>query len=683
MSRSTAATLVGLLLSAGTLSGLQSPGAPRDLLVRDINRTLTVKDTSGFAQARKALESGLAACTPGDPGRECRVLHGSGLAALFQRQATVQRRQRDTLLHQAVTWHDRVLTEAPNEPDALYGKALAYRAMGPLDGQEAFFKQVSDLDPARRSLYLTLQGEYYARRQAWPQAAAAFRLAVSADEDDAGAPSGLVGALAHLGQAEWKELIRAGQQWTISYPESAGEAYEAALSAVFAGEPVDSGIAGNALVGLVTVQARNRRMIGAVPAGVPANWAPLVDLRAFADSAGVLRGGWWGVQEERRTALALVALALGRTASSGKRPQLAEQWWTSGATLVSPTSTTALDLQRELALLYVREPALDPRGVKFEQLEQVIFAGKAGALSKGDLEAAQRYHTTLGLIYMERGRWRDPQFGHSAAEQLEWALNVADERRRTEAYYQPLPELRYALAKGIDSLGDRSRAGSLYLEAALAFLDADDLDGADSALTRAQRLDRPVNSMRSLLRLRRGVASEGTRAESSCTPARNGVLQSVGDEEFRLRQEFKLQADCATRDPTVTQASAAALRLILDRQHPTLIGAADVARFEGVLERMLTWVGVGYQHGHLDPARSAENPAFQVSFPGQTKPLWLRVNQDVIIAARVAEVARNTRIYVSNGVVYLDSSARPAPALITAIRRVKDVRSVVIRGGVS
>ena len=125
--------------------------------------------------------------------------------------------------------------------------------------------------------------------------------------------------------------------------------------------------------------------------------------------------------------------------------------------------------------------------------------------------------------------------------------------------------------------------------------------------------------------------------------------------------------------PSGTRPTVATFQ-VMDREHPTLIGAADVARLEGVLERLLGWVGMNYERAHLDPEPAPREAPIHVSLPGQTKPLWLNAKLDQIVGARVAVVARNTRISVVNGVVFL---AAPTPrALIGRMRLVNGVIGV-------
>jgi tetratricopeptide (TPR) repeat protein len=154
---SVAALLLALALhpSSDGWAVQPAPLQNRDRVLQSVNEALASAERVGFAAARSALDQSLANCGNGAEQRECRVLYASGLGSLLQRQAAVEREARDTLYMQAVGYYDRILREIPNEPEALYGKALAYRALEPHEWMESFFVQAPTLDPSRSALYLT------------------------------------------------------------------------------------------------------------------------------------------------------------------------------------------------------------------------------------------------------------------------------------------------------------------------------------------------------------------------------------------------------------------------------------------------------------------------------------------------------------------------------------------------
>ena len=648
----------------------------RELILHSVSNALATAERGNFAAARSSLERSLAQCGSAPQNRECRVLYASGLGSLLQHQAGADVESRDTLYTQAVAYYDRILQEVPNDPEAVYGKALAYRGLGPRESMESFFVQAPALDSARSALYLTFKGDYYAGVRRWPEAAEAYRAAVQRDGDDDGARSGLIDALEALGSSSKPELLGLAKDWERRYASSSAEAYRTVLALSFAPGGARDSIADAAMVGLVRLQSRERLAVGAVPDPVSVTWTPVREIRGFLTTASTQTAPWWRETAERTNALAQAALAGGRAAAGVPNYELAERLWREGVAFAPRLSATSLDLQRQLALLYSNQKTLDPQGRKFDALEQDIFSDKMGALSVGDLEAAQRYHTTLGLIYLERGVWRNQQRARSAEQQFTWALDKADERLQRERFYQPLPEIRMLLAHHFDSVGNKPLAARRYGEAARGFLDLDDLEGADSAMRRAGALGNETPDVTRALALRSTLA----RGDVSACGAQRLASLSTGDKGFGTRQRFKLLADCAKLDAGRARTYATQAFVLVDSAHIGLVGGADVARFERVMATVLGPFGMTFHPEHLDPFASPNAAqAIRVSLPGETVPFAYTAQSDDVIGARVAAALRDVRPFpmeVAAGVVSIAPPARPSPDVLARIRQVAGVKTV-------
>jgi tetratricopeptide (TPR) repeat protein len=653
----------------------------RERILQSVTSAFATAERGEFASARRNLEQWLANCGPAADKLECRVLYASSLGSLLQRQAAVDRERRDSLYLDAVRFYDRILSEVPNEPEALYGKALAYRALGPHEWMESFFTQAATLDPGRGALYLTFKGDYYTQRRQWGPAANAYALAVQQDADNDGARSGVIEALSALGQSRRGELLRYGTDWELRYPASAIDAYGAVLTLTFASNGTPDATADAAVVGLVRAQSRNRLAVGAVPESVSIDWAPVREIRGFVQTASSRSAPWWRRDGERTGVLAQAALAGGRAANSARKYSLAESLWTEGVRLAPQLSAISVDLQRELALLYSRQQSLDPDHKKFDALEQQIFTDKMDMLAAGNLEAAQRYHTTLGLIYLERGVWQSPQRARSAEQQFVWALAKMDEREARQGFYQPFPELRALLAHHFDSTGQKKEAARYYADASRGFFDVDDIEGADSAMLHAGVLGEPATGLTYLLALRSRVASG---AADACAADSLSTIRGIGNAAFIARQRFKVLADCSKIDGSRARRHALRAFALVDSAKVTLVGGADVARFERVMVMLLDPFGLTFRPDHLDPFPPAGASPIRVSLPGETLPFAYTAHRDDVIGARVGAAVisadgRPFQMVVSDGVVTIAPTAAVSPSLIARIRSVPGVR--LVKGG--
>lgn len=685
MSRRRRATAILMVTLAVTPARARGQLNSRAVVLRNVNSALTVASAGRFTEARANLESQLAKCGTAADGRDCRILSASGLGAVLLQQGAADQRNRDSLYTASVAYYDLVLREAPNNADAVYGKALAYRSLGPHEWMEPFFRQAPSLDTTRAALYLTFQGDYLAATKRFPEAVVVYRAAVRQDTDNDGARGGLVDALAAVGLSSSLELVQLARGWEAQYPESALNAYRAVLVSSFAPGGQRDALADSAMVGLVRVQSRTRLAVAAVPREVSATWTPVREIRSFLDKATVDVAPWWRLGPEREIALAQAAHAGARAAASAGRYALAESLLTEGVRIAKRMSTVSLDLQRELAFLYFQHAELDPNHRKFDALEQDIFDGKMGALQSGDLEAAQRYHTTLGLIYAGRGVWTSAAPARNAVQQLSWALDKAEERRERQRFYQPLPELRQLLAHSLDSLGRRGEAAQSYTEAARALLDVDDFAAADVAARNASRVGGEVSvaGATRVLALRSDLARGGNAARSACTADRLSALTRSGDAAFVARQRFKVLADCAAIDPPVAVRGHAIIAFkLVDSAGITLVGGNDVARLERIMRTMLQPFAVAPQSAHLDQAAAPAGPFIQVSLAGETVPFWYAASLDDVIAARVVSVlgavARPFPITVSAGILMIPRSAGLSPQLMSRLKSVAGVRGVML-----
>ena len=126
---------------------------------------------------------------------------------------------------------------------------------------------------------------------------------------------------------------------------------------------------------------------------------------------------------------------------------------------------------------------------------------------------------------------------------------------------------------------------------------------------------------------------------------------------------------------------------VVDAAKVTLVGNADVTRFERISAIMLRPAGISPGTTHLDFDRDSAGPDIMVSMPGETRPLWLAAALDDVIAARVvAALGSETKPFpfkVAAGVVLLPNSLELPQALLDRLRKVPGVREVKFLAGLT
>lgn len=689
--------LGALVLAAWPPPGASAQAAGAETVRVRVEGLLDRKALVGLVGTADALRSELDLCATREDAADCRTVVNQSLGFLYQTEATAGTEPADSLLQRAVDYYDDAISANRSNWAAWYNKALAYRAMGAHEWQEGFFLEAADEDPERRATYLSLQGDYYAERGMHDAAARAYEEALAADPTDAAARTGLVDTYRTMGPRGLEPLFRYAERWRLAAAPAAAEAYAVLLEeAIAAGE---RSLADTACIRLVALQERVAGPFLTRRPDLPSvrSWEPALQVDRFMATPELDAVPWWRNGDERREALARASLLRGLSAATARDAREAERFFEAGLDLARPESAEAVDLQRELALLYTRNPALDPEGERFRELEDRMFEDKSLALASGDLEAAQRFHATLGRIYAERGRWTSERPHRSALDQLAYTLRAAEARARATGFHQPLPGIHSLLAQGLFATDRRADARDVRVSAARAWLDADDPDVALSELDAARALGAAgasLDRLAALARLRAELEGTGTGRPPGpgraalCAEAPGARVRGTGPADFERRQRFKILADCSRMGPAADRRVLAADAVAAaDTAGFTLVGAPDVRRFQDALERAVRAAGRP-EYGVRDRTRLETmapegRAALPVAFANRTAALWLVLSEDDLVTARVVRTLGPDSTWgtvrVRRGVVTLEGTD-PGPTVLRRIRALPGVRSVRVAG---
>jgi hypothetical protein len=377
---------------------------------------------------------------------------------------------------------------------------------------------------------------------------------------------------------------------------------------------------------------------------LPAKWATpaLKDLRKYLNEPDIpiQETGWWFDTRERRLALAQVFLALGQELSS-RGPEFVEKCWNVGLGVVENDyqEPETLELNRQLALLYVHNPDLEKSQEKLNELIDKIFSGKIAAIETGDFEAEQRFHTALGMIFAQEGVWGSDNNPRGASYQLRRAVEVANDRYRTEGFYQPLPEIKKLKAEVYSTLKDRDNASLALWETVLAYLDADQLDEASTTLEELpNEPTRDTSSLRRILNLRRNAAQ--AYPDSKDLRLLNEPKPGISL-DFLERQKFKILGDALARphvgDDKVFLSSALGVYHLAIKKHLPLVSIRDLLRWRAVESTLAASIrspaapdSFSYLSGHL-PA------TLTLALPGVTISRAVSLNPHSIVGAKVVD----------------------------------------------
>jgi hypothetical protein len=506
------------------------------------------------------------------------------------------------------------------------------------------------------------------------------------------------------------------------FPSVAEFGYRSIIDRSYRAQP---SIAEASFVRWVSVLARSRRLMKASLDSLPAGWTarPLTDLRRYMEAPGQRHASmWWSERPERSHVLVEVALALGHQRLLERNPSGAAAIWETGVQLAPDFAEymfgplrgqhmVTLDLQTELASLYFKYPSLDPGDHKFNAVVNRLFQSKGEAYKADDLRAIQRHHTILGTIFAQKKVWTSSHFALNGIFQLENAIRTAERRDQRDGSYQPLPELRAMLAEGKETLGDRAGARTLFLQAAQAYLDTDQLDSTKETLDRARRLmngqpqhERELRAqLERVLDTRRLIETAPAEAlnpsDTSFSFRRDGShawlfgarLSALSD-SFLARQRFKALADLSEKSSQLGHSAAAAdyateaFKTAVDRVNH-LTGATDVVRIQKIRPQATQNRVLDQRPITIDRVRTQttqQSKSWVVSIPAEPNPTYVGLGSDDLLAARIVRELKSDPNFstdapfaVKQGRVIISDSERSSD-LKQSLEKIQGVGAVTV-----
>lgn len=655
------------------------------------------------------------ACTDPATRAACRFELGVASGDLLARWASVAKADQQTQLAKAAASYEAALRERPDHVPTILALAQVQRRRKNPAAAETLLAQALTRSPEDERLAVAL-GDTRRADGRTDQAVAAYRQAADFNP------------LAELPRRRLLDVYLRGMPATRSpllgvladlerpFASLAEQGYRQIIERTYRSEP---GVAEQSLVRWTSVLARARRLTPASADALPKDWSdrPASELRAYLGRVDRRPPRPWSPSDPHNQALAEAALALGHERLlGGDPPGTALRWeiglefapafnlYRPGAPL-QKSPAVFLDLEAELATLYLQYPALDPRGDKFRRVVDRIFNTKGEAYKAEDLAAIQRHHMVLGRIYAERGTWQGG-WAQNAEFQLENALKTAAERDRRDGTYQPLPAYRALFARALEKKGGQgTRARETYLSAAQAYLDTDELKSADDALAQADRQPGAAapttaqwrKALARVLDTRKVLANAGADEvdPASATSAFGaGSAQGhgwvAGDplpglvESFLARQRFKARADLAARADELGRPRAAialslaALEVAVDKV-AQLGGIEDFVRLERIRTRLTKDRVTGQRALALDvgpPQKAPTARTWTLAVDVESTPARVVLAPDDLLAARVTAALAADPALAGREVTF---RVRRAEVVLPAGEAQPDVRRIAQR----
>ena len=545
-----------LLLGTGNPAAAQMVPTPQPDRVS--NRALDLAAQGKTAEADKSLQDALAQCQQSGAIASCVATLSFTRAYLAQQRGRIG-------ADEAREYYKRVIVEQPTNGAALNNLALIEDSQGNSSEAERLWQSAISNDPQRSSHYALLLGDHFMRAK---NVSAALRSFVQAAESapEADTPRRRIVEVYRQAEAglDLGALLSLAEQWERLDPANSRGAYEL-LMARWTSITPSAGVADQCLLRWASLMARNNWLDSNSLSGLPDNWDhPGVKvLRAYVGNpvAGT-QWGWWRQNADRLSVMLDVAAATGRRLlrDSDNGAQKAESCWQQALRMIPseqlviefPAAVDSfLQVSNQLATLYFQQPSIDSNGRKLQDVVNGLYEGKMVAIQRGNWRVTQAIHTTLGLMYTARKVWEalpgTPLY-MSAHYQLQAVLDDSQRREKEEKFFQPLPEIKALLAKGLATKSNtKSDAAQMYLRAAVGYLDSDAIGEAQGMLKEHRALapenDTPADQFEKILAIRGkpgGLSPDNLSADKLPWLFRaSGPL----DEGFLKRQRFKIYSD--------------------------------------------------------------------------------------------------------------------------------------------
>lgn len=551
---------------------------------------------------------------------ECETLRQFSKGFLYESWAGSDKQHAELMLARAVDFYSAALQHSPDNQQILTNLSLAARSGGDLDTAVEAAEKLVSLDSVgayERYLYLgdlqLAQGRQQPALQAYYSAIESNRGRPEAHRRvmdvtiSIGNPGAVYDRSMKLAR-DFPEIAIAGLAFTINkdYKNDADRA-ERALT---------SWTALSADLGRVTIGT-----LGSLPQ--PEVWRSngIRELHQLIQNRKI-QLDWWIETSERRDAMSrlLRQQAALKRAVPESEPDAAQRYalaLLNKAVEIAPSfkaylrgplkgkSNAQLDAASDLVSLHhaIKTDAnydalTDISADQLKHMTEVLFSGKAGAYAAGQLDAIQRYHTVLGMVYYETGRIRS-DWADNAEYQLRHALKTADRvgSERPERY-QPLPELEDMLADVYYRRGESGKGAERSLRASMGYLETDKLATAATALQSARENGADAGKTRAVRSILQGRNLADDREFQMAVAADDSTVMNDKlawidhpdtlplDPEFVARQRFKVLADIASGlgsvgDPALArQLSAQALDNAY--QQSTLTSLQDIRRIQSI-----------------------------------------------------------------------------------------------------
>ncbi|WP_163713870.1 tetratricopeptide repeat protein [Mangrovibacterium lignilyticum] len=675
------------------------------------------------------LESNLDNCQNSSDESACRLKMNFTAGYLYQLASSKSGGSAQAILGKSLGYYQKAHETDPKNLAVLNNLIMVNKLFGNSEAALHLLDRALELDPGNRAKYLTNKGEIVYAREDLKSAIGYYKRAYFADPKNEALVWKIFSAYNRLpNQEEAYEAVFkfSGQLFDAGHYDLARAGFLNAIgnALAFEGYEKATGACIRWAEVLATKNQLNELYAGELPDLKSWNSTCNEEIQLLLTNkyGNIEQLGWWTMNEYRRHIIATILLKMESAELMRGDIEKAVQMLES-ALRVAPEFyvyddpklknyyPVKMDIAIELSRLYNRYPQLDLDKTKYDRLIQQLFNEKSAHYLQNDPEAIQKSHTTLGLIFADRGVWESNWYAGNAIFQLEHAIQF---QKQIEAgnpgKYKPIPSVYQLLAKGYQKTNQQELVAKNLVEAAAGYLDLDNLTMADSLIRAAgkaseQSLDvrEKLNELVLITDMRFNIRKGNYDFKDKDVAALEGTINSSAlfqmeatknEQSFLNRQKFKILSDlgtkCSEQNPDYHYPYFEIKALDYISQEKALGNFQDINRLNQIEEKFQQNLEPDgrIQLEQLDKSADPkeQSRSWQLnsgSFQGQVK-----VNPDLFVAGKVYEDIQNEnkgrtvegleQIQIKQGNVVIPKDLQDKEALdqgkIRQVKGVKDVR---------
>jgi len=549
----------------------------------DVNQICKTALELPFDEGIALITSSINNCSRTDESSNCLLKLNFTAGYMYQVASNKSTDNQKTQLEKSLAFYQKAQEIDPSDISVINNLFMVYKALGNTDAAIRTLNQAIKVDEKNKTKYVINKGDICYDANDFKRAVEFYRLAFFEDMNNEGLGWKIFYSYSQLpNQAEVFDGL-----YTFSGELFDKELYDLArngfLYAVKNALSVNDNVkAEKACISWAETISRKNAIDGSYVDELPdlKTWTSACNTElqmllnnSFANSDNIK---WWTANNYRRHIVASILLKMEGTALMNGDIKSAVQML-ENALKVAPEFyvyngdpklkiyfPVKVDVAIELSRLYNQYPKLDLDKAKYDALIQELFNEKSMHYLQNDLESIQKSHTMLGLIFADRNIWKSTWFAGNAIFQLENAIKFQKRiEKKNPEKFKPIPSLYQTLAKGYKMTNQPEMEYRTLIDAAVGYLDLDNLSMADSIIQRAknstlqnveyhQKLKEIglITSMR--FNIRNGKygfkESDVNALEKNITESELFRMKNLkNDSSFMNRQKFKILTDMGSK----------------------------------------------------------------------------------------------------------------------------------------